>query len=129
MKYVNGLTAGQADILLCQDLAPAEDAVNGAVTVSLTQNQFDALVSFTFNVGKGAFLGSTLLKLLNQGQYGQVPVQLERWNRSGGQVVQGLVNRTSSGNHIHQEPCPLNRDFCKTVNDRFALLFSLPCLL
>ena len=76
-----------------QDVKPAEQAVGGGVKVALSQNQFDALVSFAFNVGNGAFLGSTLLKVLNQGQYDQVPTQLLRWTRSGGQVVQGLVNR------------------------------------
>jgi lysozyme len=67
--------------------------VNESVTVPLNQNQFDALVSFSFNVGDNAFRGSTLLKLLNQGQYDQVPAQLRRWVRDNGHVVQGLINR------------------------------------
>jgi lysozyme len=79
--------------LLGQDLEGAERTVNEAVTVPLNQNQFDALVSFTFNVGNGAFRGSTLLKLLNQRQYDQVPTQLRRWVMDNGHVVQGLVNR------------------------------------
>ena len=54
---------------------PAEQAVNNGVKVALNQNQFDALVSFTFNVGVGAFTSSTLLKVLNQGQYDQVPTR------------------------------------------------------
>lgn len=93
VKYANGLTQEQAEALLAQDLGPTEAAVNGGVKVSLSQNQFDALTSFTFNVGAPAFKGSTLLKLLNQGQYAQVPEQLMRWTRAGGRVVQGLVNR------------------------------------
>ena len=52
-----------------------------------------ALVSFAFNVGDGAFRSSTLLRLLNQGQYDQVPAQLRRWNMDNGHVVQGLINR------------------------------------
>jgi lysozyme len=79
--------------LLSQDVKPAEQSVNNGVKVSLNQNQFDALVSFTFNVGGGAFSSSTLLKVLNQGQYDQVPDQLRRWTKSGGRTVQGLVNR------------------------------------
>lgn len=93
VQYANGLTDQQALDLLSQDVQPAENAVNNNVKVVLSQNQFDALVSFTFNVGGGAFTSSTLLKVLNQGQYDQVPDQLRRWNKAGGQVVQGLVNR------------------------------------
>jgi len=93
VKYSGGLTQQQVTDLLAQDVVPAQQAVNTGVKVALNQNQFDALVSFTFNVGNGAFLGSTLLKVLNQGQYDQVPTQLLRWTRAGGVVVQGLVNR------------------------------------
>ena len=93
VAYKNGLNNQQALDLLSQDVQPAEKAVNKGVIVALNQDQFDALVSFTFNIGVGAFNGSTLLKLLNQGQYAQVPVQLRRWNKAGGKVVQGLVNR------------------------------------
>jgi lysozyme len=93
VQYANGLTQQQAEQLLAQDLDPTEAAVNNGVKVALSQNQFDALTSFTFNVGAAAFTGSTLLRLLNQGQYAQVPDQLMRWTRAGGRVVQGLVNR------------------------------------
>jgi lysozyme len=93
VKYSGGITQQQAETLLGQDLGPTEAAVNGGVKVTLSQNQFDALTSFTFNVGVGAFTASTLLRLLNQGQYAQVPEQLMRWTRAGGRVVQGLVNR------------------------------------
>lgn len=96
VKYGNGLTEQQVTDLLGQDVGPASAAVNGGVKVPLNQNQFDALVSFTFNVGVGAFNSSTLLKVLNQKQYDQVPTQLLRWTRAGGQVVQGLVNRRNN---------------------------------
>ncbi|SFB65317.1 lysozyme [Azotobacter beijerinckii] len=91
--YRNELTEQQCWDLLDQDLDDTERTVNKAVTVPLNQNQFDALVSFAFNVGNGAFLGSTLLRLLNQGKYDQVPAQLRRWNRDNGHIVQGLINR------------------------------------
>lgn len=91
--YRDGLTEQQCWDLLDQDLDVAERAVNEAVSAALNQNQFDALVSFAFNVGEGAFRGSTLVKLLNQGQYNEVPAQLRRWVRDNGQIVQGLVNR------------------------------------
>lgn len=93
IRWVDGLTDVQIDALLLQDLATANRCVNGLVKVLLTQNQHDALVSFAFNVGSGAFYDSTLLRLLNQGGFSQVPTQLRRWNRSGGRIVPGLVNR------------------------------------
>jgi lysozyme len=93
VQYANGLTDQQVLDLLGQDVQPAEQSVNNGVKVALDQNQFDALVSFTFNTGTAAFSSSTLLKVLNQGEYNQVPDQLRRWNKAGGQVVPGLVNR------------------------------------
>ncbi len=93
VQYAGGLTEQQVLDLLGQDVKPAEQSVNNGVKVPLNQNQFDALVSFTFNVGGGAFTGSTLLKVLNQNQYTEVPNQLLRWTKAGGKVVQGLLNR------------------------------------
>ena len=93
VRYDNGLTKQQALDLLAQDLKKYETPVNESVEVELTQYQFDALTSFCFNVGKGAFQGSTLLKRLNQGDYEEVPNQLRRWVYGGGRIIQGLVNR------------------------------------
>lgn len=93
VDYRNGLTEQQCWDLLDQDLDDTEKIINEAVTVLLNQNQFNALVSFAFNVGAAAFQNSTLLKLLNQGQYDQVPAQLRRWVKDSGKIVQGLVNR------------------------------------
>jgi len=91
--YRNGLSVQQCWDLLDQDLDFAEASVNSMVNVSLNQNQFDALVSFIFNVGESAFRNSTLLKVLNAGHFDQVPAQLRRWIRDNGKVVKGLVNR------------------------------------
>jgi len=93
VQYAGGLSDQQVLDLLSQDVNPAAQLVTNRVTVTLNQNQFDALTSFIFNVGGAAFVGSTVLKLLNQGQYDEVPAQLRRWNKAGGQVVQGLINR------------------------------------
>jgi lysozyme len=93
MIYRDGLTEQECWDLLDQDLEGAEKTVNAAVNVKLTQNQFNALVSFVFNVGVGAFLGSTLLKVLNQGTYDAVPAQLGRWIHDHGLVVKGLIHR------------------------------------
>ena len=93
VQYSGGLSDQQVLDLLGQDVTPAAQLITNKVTVPLNQNQFDALTSFTFNVGGAAFNGSTLLKVLNQGQFDQVPPQLRRWNKAGGKVVQGLINR------------------------------------
>lgn len=93
VKYCYGLTLSQIDQLLSHDLVSAEYAVNSGVDQELNQNQFDALCSFTFNVGVKAFMNSTLLKCINGGDYSEVPFQLRRWNKSGGKVVAGLINR------------------------------------
>ena len=77
IRYADGLTKTQAMDLLDQDLERFEEAVNESGKVDLKQNQFDALVSFTFNVGSNAFRNSTLLRLLNQGNYSDVPNNLK----------------------------------------------------
>jgi len=86
------ITAERARQLLAADVAEAEWAVS-AVQVPLTQQQYDALVSFTFNVGTEAFERSTLLRKLNERDYASVPAQINRWVHDNGKVVAGLVNR------------------------------------
>jgi lysozyme len=93
VAYAGGLTPQQCFDLLDQDLQEAEATVNAAVDVALNQNQFTALVSFTFNLGGAAFTGSTLLTLLNEGRYPQIPGQMILWVHSHGLVVKGLINR------------------------------------
>lgn len=92
-KYHEGLPDDVIDRLLLRDLHIAEFVVNSNVRVKLTQNQYNALVSFAFNVGVGAFRNSTLLKLLNAGGYHSVPTQMRRWILSAGRQIQGLKNR------------------------------------
>ncbi len=93
VRYADGLTEQQALDLLAQELMIFEEAVSKAVSVPLTQNQFDALVSFSYNVGATAFRNSTLLKLLNKRIYPAVPAQLRRWVYAGGKKCKGLINR------------------------------------
>ena len=88
------ITSAQAEALLKQDVAEAESAVNSLVAVPLTQSQFDALVSLTFNWGAGNLAASILLKRLNAGDYEGAAQRLsEHPITSGGRVVQGLVRR------------------------------------
>ena len=90
-----GMTISQerAEELLLEDLEVYEDAVNKAVELPLHQHQFDALVSWTFNLGGANLNASTMLKVLNQGAYEDVPYQMKRWNKAGGQVLEGLTRR------------------------------------
>lgn len=93
VKWRDGLTDKQVDGLLRQDLYFYQKCVAAYVTVPLSSYQFDALVSFCFNVGMGAFRGSTLLKMLNRGEYAAVPAQLKRWNKCNGKTLNGLTRR------------------------------------
>lgn len=83
----------EATELLEHDLVKAEEGVYNNVKVALTQNQFDALVSFVFNIGIGNFKNSTLLRILNQKKYNESAKQLLRWNKVGKRDVPGLLRR------------------------------------
>lgn len=90
------ITQQQADDYLRRDVRQFERAVARLVTVPLTQGQFDALVSFAFNIGDGALAQSTLLRLLNAGDYAGAAAQFDRWNKAGGRVLPGLVRRRAA---------------------------------
>lgn len=87
------ITKARADEILRADLAKYEQGVTDAVSVQLTQSQFDALVSFAFNCGLGALRKSTLLKRVNAKQFDRVPAELMKWTRAGGRELPGLVRR------------------------------------
>jgi lysozyme len=86
-------TQDQAEAWLQQDIQWAANAVKHYVTVALTQNEFDALTDFVFNLGIGNFSGSTLLRKLNAGDYAGAAAQFDLWDMAGGQVVAGLLRR------------------------------------
>ena len=92
-EFKRGITKERAMELLRSDVSTAENTVNRLVKVPLNQNQFDALVSFVFNIGETQFTSSTLLRKLNQGDYDSVPSELNRWVNGGGRKLPGLVNR------------------------------------
>ena len=73
-----------------------EKTVNTLVKSKLTQNQFDALVSFVYNVGSGNFSSSTLLVKLNQGKYLEAANEFLKWNRAGGKPLSGLTRRRAA---------------------------------
>ncbi len=90
------ITEAQAEQLLASDLHRYEEAVRSLIRVPLGDNQFSALVCFTFNVGISALGASALCRNLNRGWYDQVPAQLKRWNKGGGRILPGLVRRRTA---------------------------------
>lgn len=90
------INESQANSMLRADVAKFEKDINRLVKVKLTQSQFDALVSFVYNLGPTNFANSTLLTQLNAGNYKLVPDQIRRWNKANGKVMAGLVRRRES---------------------------------
>ena len=90
-----GDTCSQEDSesMLVEDLEEFEGYVNDIVQCPLEQNQFDALVAWTYNLGPTNLRESTLLIRLNEEDYNDVPTQIRRWNKAGGKVLDGLVRR------------------------------------
>lgn len=107
------LTAASGTALFRKDLNRFDDGVNSKVTVPLLQTQFDAVVSFTFNVGLANFNRSTLLRKLNLELHAEVPPEFLRWNRAKGKVLRGLTRRRLQESIIYAKPyagCPVKYD-------------------
>lgn len=99
-QFLDGVNEDEALDLLRQDVAVAERAVLRLITVPLTQGQFDALVSFTFNLGAGALQRSTLRRKVNREDHADVPAELGKWVWAGGRKLKGLVKRRATeGRH------------------------------
>jgi len=86
-------TQAKAELLLKSDLYEFERYVNNLVAVPLTQCQFDAMICFTYNLGPTNLKESTLLRVLNSGDYEAVPAQLIRWDKVNGRPLAGLTRR------------------------------------
>ncbi|WP_140921452.1 lysozyme [Limnobaculum xujianqingii] len=93
VKRGDEITISQAERYLRGDLVKFEADVSRLVRVPLTQGQFDALVSFAYNVGSRALSTSTLLKKLNAQDYIGAAHEFQRWNKADGKVLDGLVKR------------------------------------
>jgi len=93
VKQGDKINQDEADHLLTEDLEEFEGYVSNAVEVALDQNQFDALVAWTFNLGPSNLKSSTMLKVLNEENYSKVPSEMKRWNKAGGKVLEGLIRR------------------------------------
>ncbi len=120
------ITQDQADEYFRKDVARFEKAVNDNVKVPLNQNQFDALVSFTYNVGAGALQRSTLLELLNQGKYEAAANQFDVWNKSSGKVLAGLVKRRAKEKELFLKDLPKEKVVKPNVEKVSAEIVTKP---
>lgn len=99
-EFKNGISYERGLEILQGDLRNAEDIVRRNVKVPLNQHQFDALVSFAFNVGGGQFAESNVLQAVNAGNFGTVPEMLNMWVRAGDQRLEGLVRRRAAEGNL-----------------------------
>ena len=93
VKEFDTCTQEQAEKWLDEELIEYGEYVTSAVTVPLEQNEYDALVSWTYNLGPTNLNKSTMLKVLNDNKKADVPAQIKRWNKSAGKVSEGLIRR------------------------------------
>ena len=87
------ITEETANDMLVEELEEYEGYINNMVHCSLSQHQFDALVSWVYNLGSTNLKNSTLLKVLNDWKHEEAPAQIRRWNKAGGRILEGLVRR------------------------------------
>lgn len=91
--FKSGISAATGEKLLINDIIATEQAVLRLIKVSLTDGQFDALVSFTFNLGGGALQRSTLRRKVNREEHADVPAELMKWVWAGSKKLRGLLKR------------------------------------
>lgn len=108
-RLIPPITVAQADALLAADLSWVEEDLN-ALPLPLTQGQFDALASLTYNIGRGAFAGSTLKKRLLAHDMKGAADQFPRWVRANGKVLIGLVNRRIEELRMFRHETPAEPD-------------------
>lgn len=101
-RFAGGITRDEADVLLQADVRIAAEAVARLIEVKLTQGQFDALVSFTFNLGAGRLQMSALRRVVNRGAHDEAPGQFARWVYAAGRKLPGLVRRRAEEIVIYQ---------------------------
>ena len=93
VKEGDKINRDEADYLLQEEMIEYESYINDFVEVPLEQNQFDALCSWVYNLGPTNLKNSTMLRVLNEEKYADVPQQIKRWNKAGGEVLDGLIKR------------------------------------
>lgn len=102
VKLGDEISQQEADLMLIHDLQEKADDVSKLIHYEVTQDQFDALVSFAYNLGVGALAGSTLLKIINAGSPGAAADQFLRWDHAGGVEVAGLTRRREAEKALYE---------------------------
>lgn len=100
-SLLNGISQKDALLLLEKDIQNAECSVLRLINVPLSDNQFDAIVSFTFNLGGGALQRSSLRRKINREEHEQVPSEFKKWVFAGGRKIQGLVKRRDAEANLY----------------------------
>ena len=106
--HTKGVEEGQtcsiedAESMLADEMDEYEGYINDMVKVDLQQHEFDALVAWVYNLGPTNLGESTMLKVLNGGQFDRVPDEMNRWTRAGGEILEGLVRRRQAESLMFQ---------------------------
>jgi len=106
--HTKGVEEGQtcsvedAESMLADEMDEYEGYINNMVKVDLQQHEFDALVAWVYNLGPTNLGESTMLKVLNGGQFDRVPDEMNRWTRAGGKILEGLVRRRQAESLMFQ---------------------------
>ena len=107
--HTKGVEEGQtcsiedAESMLADEMDEYEGYINNMVKVDLQQHEFDALVAWVYNLGPTNLGESTMLKVLNGGQFDRVPDEMNRWTRAGGEILEGLVRRRQAESLMFQD--------------------------
>ena len=107
-------TKDEGERILRNDLKKYEDAVKKMVKVDLNDSQYSALVSFCYNVGPGNLQKSSVLKAVNSKQFDLVPARLALWNKGGGKVLKGLIDRREAESNLFMDNVPDERVYFST---------------
>ena len=102
-QFPDAISTDEAESLLKQDVSYTEQIITHSIVIDLTQNQFDALVSLAYNIGVGAFVNSTLLRLLNTGDTQAASAQFAHWIYSNGQKLDGLAARRAAEAELFEQ--------------------------
>lgn len=100
--FKDGISEAMGEELLIKDIVAAEQAVLRLIKVPLTDGQFDALVSFTFNLGSGPLQRSTLRRKVNREEHADVPAEFMKWVWAGGKKLKGLIRRRTAESLMYQ---------------------------
>ena len=103
VRMGDSCTKEQAEAWLEEEIQEYEGYINDMVEVELEQCQFDALCAWVYNLGPTNLRESTLLKVLNEKKYDEVPAQIKRWNKAGGDVLEGLTRRREAESLLFQD--------------------------